>query len=43
MLRDWLDWQRVTLLRKCAGLDDTRLAKRRAAVKPLPCSAWSGT
>ena len=23
MLRDWLDWHRATLLRKCAGLDDT--------------------
>jgi hypothetical protein len=28
MLRDWLDWHRATLLRKCAGLDATRLAKR---------------
>jgi uncharacterized damage-inducible protein DinB len=32
MLRDWLDWHRATLLRKCAGLDATRLAKR--AVPP---------
>src|SRR5260221_14671555 len=28
MLRDWLDWHRATLLRKCAGLDATQLAKR---------------
>jgi hypothetical protein len=28
MLRDWLDWHRATLLRKCAGLDATRLAER---------------
>ena len=28
MLRDWLDWHRATLLRKCAGLDAARLAKR---------------
>jgi Protein of unknown function (DUF664) len=27
MLRDWLDWHRATLLRKCAGLDAARLAK----------------
>jgi hypothetical protein len=32
MLRDWLVWHRATLLRKCAGLDATRLAKR--AVPP---------
>jgi uncharacterized damage-inducible protein DinB len=32
MLRDWLDWHRATLLRKCAGLDATRLARR--AVPP---------
>jgi uncharacterized damage-inducible protein DinB len=32
MLRDWLDWHRATLLRKCEGLDATRLAKR--AVPP---------
>src|ERR1700683_5442946 len=32
MLRDWLDWHRSTLLRKCAGLDATRLAQR--AVPP---------
>ncbi len=32
MLRDWLDWHRATLLRKCAGLDATQLAKR--AVPP---------
>ena len=32
MLRDWLEWHRATLLRKCAGLDATRLAKR--AVPP---------
>ena len=25
MLRDWLDWHRATLLRKCAGLDAERL------------------
>src|SRR5262249_51321114 len=28
MLRDWLDWHRATLLRKCAGLDATQLARR---------------
>jgi uncharacterized damage-inducible protein DinB len=28
MLRDWLDWHRATLLRKCAGLDAVRLATR---------------
>ena len=32
MLRDWLDWHRATLRRKCAGLDGSRLAKR--AVPP---------
>ena len=32
MLRDWLDWHRATLLRKCAGLDAARLAER--AVPP---------
>jgi uncharacterized damage-inducible protein DinB len=32
MLRDWLDWHRATLLRKCAGLDATALARR--AVPP---------
>jgi uncharacterized damage-inducible protein DinB len=32
MLRDWLDWHRATLLRKCAGLDADHLAKR--AVPP---------
>jgi hypothetical protein len=32
MLSDWLDWHRATLLRKCAGLDAARLAKR--AVPP---------
>ncbi len=32
MLRDWLDWHRATLLRKCAGLDATQLATR--AVPP---------
>jgi uncharacterized damage-inducible protein DinB len=32
MLRDWLDWHRATLLRKCARLDATQLAKR--AVPP---------
>jgi hypothetical protein len=32
MLRDWLDWHRATLLRKCAGLDARRLARR--AVPP---------
>ena len=36
MLRDWLDWHRATLLRKCAGLDATRLAKR--AVPPSSLS-----
>jgi len=28
MLRDWLDWHRATLLRKCAGLDGGQLATR---------------
>jgi hypothetical protein len=32
MLRDWLDWHRATLLRKCAGLDGAQLARR--AVPP---------
>jgi uncharacterized damage-inducible protein DinB len=32
MLRDWLDWHRATLLRKCAGLDASQLARR--AVPP---------
>lgn len=32
MLRDWLDWHRATLLRKCAGLDAGQLAAR--AVPP---------
>jgi uncharacterized damage-inducible protein DinB len=32
MLRDWLDWHRATLLRKCAGLDAVQLATR--AVPP---------
>jgi len=36
MLRDWLDWHRATLLRKCAGLDATQLAKR--AVPPSTLS-----
>jgi uncharacterized damage-inducible protein DinB len=32
MLRDWLDWHRATLLRKCSRLDAVALAKR--AVPP---------
>ena len=32
MLRDWLDWHRATLLRKCAGLAAAQLATR--AVPP---------
>jgi uncharacterized damage-inducible protein DinB len=36
MLRDWLDWHRATLLRKCAGLDAEQLAKR--AVPPSSLS-----
>src|SRR5689334_4609286 len=32
MLRDWLEWHRATLLRKCAGLDAEQLAQR--AVPP---------
>ena len=28
MLRDWLDWHRATLLRKCAGLCPAQLAER---------------
>ena len=36
MLHDWLVWHRATLLRKCAGLDATRLAER--AVPPSKLS-----
>jgi uncharacterized damage-inducible protein DinB len=36
MLQDWLDWHRATLLRKCAGLDATQLARR-----PVPPSSLS--
>ena len=36
MLRDWLDWHRATLLRKCAGLDAAQLARR--AVPPSDLS-----
>jgi len=36
MLRDWLDWHRATLLRKCAGLDADQLVKR--AVPPSSLS-----
>ena len=36
MLRDWLDWHRATLLRKCAGLDSAQLATR--AVPPSALS-----
>jgi uncharacterized damage-inducible protein DinB len=36
MLRDWLDWHRATLLRKCAGLDAAQLAQR--AVPPSDLS-----
>ena len=36
MLRDWLDWHRATLLRKCAGLDAAQLAMR-----PVPSSSLS--
>jgi uncharacterized damage-inducible protein DinB len=36
MLRDWLDWHRATLLRKCAGLDAAQLARR-----PVPPSGLS--
>ena len=36
MLRDWLDWHRATLLRKCAGLDGAQLATR--AVPPSKLS-----
>jgi uncharacterized damage-inducible protein DinB len=35
MLRDWLDWHRATLLRKCAGLDAARLATRSVAPSTL--------
>ena len=35
MLRDWLDWHRATLLRKCAGLDARRLVTR-AVPSSLP-------
>jgi len=31
MLRDWLDWHRATLLRKCAGLDAVSPAEDSAA------------
>jgi hypothetical protein len=46
MLRDWLDWldwHRATLLRKCAGLDATVLAKRSVPLSN-PCrdrSSWN--
>jgi Protein of unknown function (DUF664) len=40
MLRDWLDWHRATLLRKCAGLDAARLAER--AVPPLSQTRGAG-
>jgi uncharacterized damage-inducible protein DinB len=36
MLRDWLDWHRATLLRKCAGLGAAQLATR--AVPPSQLS-----
>jgi uncharacterized damage-inducible protein DinB len=36
MMRDWLDWHRATLLRKCAGLEAEQLAKR--AVPPSDIS-----
>ncbi|HTU72605.1 MAG TPA: DinB family protein [Trebonia sp.] len=36
MLRDWLDWHRATLLRKCSGLDAAQLARR--AVPPSSLS-----
>ncbi|KQZ67091.1 DinB family protein [Nocardioides sp. Root151] len=36
LLRDWLDWHRATLLRKCAGLDAVQLATR--AVPPSKLS-----
>ena len=36
MLRDWLDWHRATLLRKCSGLDAAQLAMR-----PVPPSNLS--
>jgi uncharacterized damage-inducible protein DinB len=36
MLRDWLDWHRATLLRKCAGLDTAQLVTR--AVPPSSLS-----
>ena len=36
MLRDWLDWHRATLLRKCAGLGASELARR--AVPPSKLS-----
>lgn len=36
MLRDWLDWHRATLLRKCAGLNAEQLARR--AVPPSKLS-----
>jgi uncharacterized damage-inducible protein DinB len=36
MLGDWLGWHRATLLRKCAGLDASQLARR--AVPPSSLS-----
>ena len=35
MLRDWLDWHRATLLRKCSGLDAAQLATRAVAPSNL--------
>ena len=34
MLRDWLDWHRATLLRKCAGLGAAQLATRAGPPTP---------
>jgi hypothetical protein len=43
MLRDWLDWHRATLLRKCAGLDADGWLSGPCRRRISPCSAWSGT
>jgi len=43
MLRDWLDWHRATLLRKCAGLDATRLARRAVSAAVIAALAGCGS
>ena len=43
MLQAFLDWQRATLLNKCAGLTGTQLAERAVPPWSCPCSDCSGT